>query len=295
MILSMRPDDMQEKDIKYLLKTGHHPEYFNRYLKVFLNSPWIDHTDLVSHAWDCIMEKTFPREGYYELSSWIPPLRYLIEQGVDLHQPFNRSYNSAYTRILSLADHPFEADENAYAWLGMLKACGIDLSSYLKVETTLLKTAGISGYATAMKRKLEFLDFEGLPMPSWRREVAMDNNVVELLEEFRNLGNDGLEWALVVPDPSGPDDLKCWKAENIDTEWGEEWGEYCFPFSLSPIDCIIEGLENIMLKETWSRETYNLALEIRNKRLARRQAEKWRKAHPWDKPPSTKMPGTWVD
>lgn len=280
---------MQEKDIKYLLGTAHHPEYFNRYLKVFLNSPWIDHTDLVSHAWNCIVVNIFPRERIYELSSWIPPLRYLIEQGVDLHQPFNRSYNSAYTRILSLADHPFEADENAYAWLRMLKACGVDLSSYLKASTTLLKTSGISRYATAMKRRITFLDFEGLPMPSWRREVVMDNNIVELLEQFRNLGNDRLEWTLVVPYPSGPDDFKCWKAENIDTEWGE----YCFPFSLSPIDCI-EGLDDIRLEEIWSRETYNLAVEIRNKRLARRQARKWRKAHPGEKPPS-KMPGTWVD
>lgn len=282
---------MQEKDMKYLLETSHHPAYFNRYLKVFLNSPWINHTDLVSHAWKCVVTNIFLEPGsFYEPSSWIPSLRYLIEQGVDLHQPFGATCSTSYATILYFADHPFEADDWAYSWLGMLKACGVDLSSYIKVETTLIKTSGISRLAAAKNRKTTILDFEGLPMPSWRREVVMESNVVELLEEFCNLGPDTWERRQGGPRPSGPDDLKCWKAENI----GAEWRQYCFPFLLSPINCIT-GLDDYRLDDVWSRKTYSRGVELRDQRFARRQAKKWRKAHPGEKPPSKKMPGTWVD
>lgn len=280
---------MQERDIKYLLATGHHPEYFNRYLKVFLDSPWINHTDLVSHAWKCVVTNIFS-EPVYELSSWIPPLRYLIEQGVDLHQPLDTTYNSSYTLILDWADHPFEADDHAYSWLGMLKACGVDISSYVKVEITLIEKSGISRYAAVKTRRIIILDFEGLPMPSWRRGAVMESNIAEALEEFRNLGPDTMETRLAVPCPSGPDDFKCWKAEIL----GTGWRQHCFPFSLSPINCIT-GLHDRRLDDIWRRKTYSRAVELRDQRSARRQAKKWRKAHPGEKSPSKTMPGTWVN
>lgn len=50
MVLSARSHDMREKDIKYLLDTSWDSEYFSRYLKVFLKSPLIDHTGILSYA-----------------------------------------------------------------------------------------------------------------------------------------------------------------------------------------------------------------------------------------------------
>lgn len=290
-ILSARLDEMQEKDIKYLLETGSHPEYFSRYLKVFLKSPRIDHADLVSHAWHCIVRNILPRPKlYYELSSWIPSIRYLIEQGVDIHQPLNACYKSTYMMILSATNHPLEAEHKARSWLEVLKACGVDLSGYVKVETTLLEKFGVRQYPCARTRQLIHLDFEGLPIPCWRWKMVTESSIDEVLSEFHHLGSDLLEFRLYTLNPSGPLDFKHWSIENH----YDSWGKKCFPFLLAPVDCI-RGPDDHRLNKVWCRETYNRAVEIRNKRFARRHAKKWRKAHPGEKPPSRKMPGTWVD
>lgn len=285
---------MRETDIKYLLNTGSHPEYFNRYLKVFLNSPGVDHSDLLSYAWKCVVGGIFSGtdlERLYELDSWIPPLRYLIEQGVDIHQPYYSAEDgSAYLMILATADHPLDADENARSWLEMLRVCGVELSSYLQAETILARRFGFNQHQAERQRELVLLDFEGLPMPSWRWGLVTEGNITEMLEEFGNLGYDRIGGLTHLPDPSGPDDFKCWKVENILSGWGE----YCFPFLWPPLDCV-RGVEDRNLDRPWLRETYSRAVEIRDKRIARRQAKKWRKAHPGEKPPSNKMPGTWVD
>lgn len=289
-VLSMGREDMQEKDMKYLLQTGSHPGYFNRYLKVFLKSPRVDRSGFLSHAWTCIVSNILHwPEPPHEDCGWIPALRYLIEQGVDIHQPFNTFYASAYILFLGATDHPFKADDNAYLWLKMLKLCGVELSSYLKVEAALIERFGIGRYANARERIIINLGFEGLPMPSWRWEVVTASNIVEVLEEFHNLGPEGMEYQLDVY-PASPSDSKCWKA-HIDHE---SWARKCYPFLLAPINCIT-GLYDHRLDGLWCRKTYSRAIELRDQRFARRQAKKWRKAHPGVKPPSKTMPGSWVD
>lgn len=276
--------------MKYLLQTGSHPGYFSRYLEVFLKSPRIDLSGFLSHAWTCVVNNIFhwpepPHEG----CGWVPALRYLIELGADIHQPFDACYASAYILFLGATDHPFEADDNAYLWLEMLRLCGLDLSSYLRVEATLIKKFGIGQYANARERKIINLDFGGIPMPSWRWEVVTASNIVEVLEEFHNLGPEGVEHRLYVY-PAGPGDSDCWKAHIHH----ESWAGKCYPFLLAPINCIMGPFDR-RLDGLWCRETYNRAVELRDQRFARRQAKKWRKAHPGEKPPSKTMPGTWVD
>ena len=288
-LLSVRPHDMREKDIKYLLDTGCEPEYFRRYLNMFLKSPMIDHSDLLFWAWKRFMRTAFQHDEKTSLR-WIPALRILIEQGADIHRPSHFCEKSAYIQIVGAANHPFEADDRAHSWLKMLEACGVDLDSYIKAETTLIEKTGFHHRLDARKRKMVILDFDGLPIPSWRWEVPTESSISEVVEEFLNLGPDSVERHTYYLHPTGPDDIKAWKAEN----YYSDSGQYCFPFLLSPID-LINGKHDYTLEEPWCRETYNVAVELRDKRFARRQAKKWRKAHPGEKAPSNKMPGTWVD
>lgn len=282
---------MREEDMKFLLDTGSHPQYFNQYLKVFLESPSIDYSSFLSHAWTCVVRNiSIWWTRTHDPRDWIPALRYIIEQGVDIHQRFNACYASAYLLFLGATTHPLEADARAFSWLEMIKACGVDLSSYVKFETTLVEKFLFGESGAMKKRQLVFLDFEGLPIPSWRWELITESSIVEVLTEFHNLGSDFVEHQLHSLDPSGPEDFNHWR---VDRHY-ESWGKHCFPFLHAPIDCI-RDTSDARLEEVWCRETYNRAVKIRDSRFARRQAKKWRKAHPGEKLPSRKMPGTWVD
>lgn len=291
MMLSVRPQDMREKDIKYLLDAASDPEYFSRYLNVFLKSSGIDHAEVLSFAWErVVLELSHSLGPYDDVSGWIPALRCLMEHRVDFHQQFFVPHDSAYTWLLRGSDHPFEADERAYHWLELLKVCGVDLHSYIEAEITLIVKNGIS-YCIPVRvrpRKMVILDFKGLPVPSWRWELVTESNIIEILEEFHNFGFDGMEYYVDCAEPSGPDDFKCWKAAD---KFGQN---VCFPFSLSPMDSV-KRVGDYWLRGLWRRETYNRAVELRDQRFARRQAKKWRKAHPEERPPSKTMPGTWVD
>lgn len=220
-------------------------------------------------------------------SSWIPALRTLVENGADLHQPCILGDTSAYITILSLQVHPFDADDRAYSWLEMLKACGVDISSYLETETTLIDRLGFCQNGKARKMKKITLDFDGLPMPSWRWELPTETSIIEVIEEFLDLGTDK-EHCTVSLNPAGPEDVKSWKAGSYYRGSGP------FPFLLSPLDRI--NVNDEVLNGPWCRETYNRAVEIRDKRFMRRQAKKWRKSYSGEMPLSkNKMPGTWVD
>lgn len=213
-----------------------------------------------------------------------------MEHGVDIHEPFRARRRSAYMLVLCGADHPFEADEKAYYWLKTLEVCGVDLSNYIGAETTLIEQFGIEPYWFAERNKeVVMLDFECLPMPSWRWKLPQESSIIEVLEEFQFLGPDLMEYRLDYVLPAGPNDIKCWKAEN-----NIDLARYCFPFLPSLIDCIL-GPHDQRLNQPWCRKTYNQAVEVRDRRIARRQAKRWRKAHPGEKPPSNRMPGTWVD
>lgn len=274
--------------MEYLVGTGGDPGYFNRYLKVFLKSPMIDRAKFLSHAWDRLVMCIFNgQRSARDLSSWVPAFHCLIEQGVDIHQPFRACYGSAYIRNLCAADHAFEADHIAYSWLKMLKACGVDIDRYIEIETTLIKKVGFHQSPKEGRRQLVILDFEGLPMPSWRWQLLRESKIIEVLEEFHNLGPGKMErWGHCRP--SGSDDLRCWKRHS------PYLGKFSFPFSVAPMD-LITGLDDHRLDDPWCRETYNRAVELRDKRFSRREAKKWRKTHPREKPPSKRMPGAWVD
>lgn len=284
---------MQETDIRFLLETRCHPEYFSRYLPVFLRSPAIDKTDLISFAWDCLVMSFGGHMGLdkvNDIHSWVPAFQYLIEQGVDIHRVVRRAMHSAYHCLLLITTHPFEADETSYLWLKILRLCGVDIRSYVRIESSIVERREPSARESASRRKIVMLDFEGLPMLSWRWELPNESKINELLGEFHSLGSGSfrhwLSWTL----PSGPKDFKHWSVDNH----YEYWDKICFPFLPAPIDCVM-GIDDKILDRLWCRETYIRAVEIRDNRLARRQAKKWRKAHPGEKPPSRTVPGAWVD
>lgn len=292
-ILSVRPYDMQEKDFRFLLDTRSHPEYFSRYLPVFLKSSAIDKTDLLSFAWDSLVTSLCAHMLLNKLNdvhSWVPAFQYLIEQGVDIHRVVRCARLSAYGQFLRHTSHPFEADEVAYVWLRILKICGVDIRNYVQIENSIIQRRGSFTWESGSKRKMVILDFEGLPMLSWRREPPTESKIYELLVEFHSFRSKPFNLWLNGMRPSGPGDFKHWSADNHNGHWNKN----CFPFLPAPVDCVL-GKDDSILDRLWYRETFHRAVEIRDNRLARREAKKWRKAHPGKKPPSTKMPGTWVD
>lgn len=292
-ILSVRPYDMQEKDFKFLLKTSSHPEYLSRYLPVFLESSAIDKADLLSFAWDSLvisLDYALVQDDYNDFHSWVPAFHYLIEQGVDIHRVVRRARRSAYDLLLRHTSHPFEADEVAYFWLKILKICGVDIRSYVQIESSIIERRRVFAWKRASKREMVILDFEGLPMLSWRWASPTENKINELLEEFPCLRSKPFRVWLNGISFSGPEDFKRWSA----IDQNRYWNEICFPFRPAPMDCLL-GVDDFVLDGLWCRETYNRAVEIRDNRLARRQAKKWRRAHPGQKPPSRTMPGAWVD
>lgn len=282
---------MLETDIRFLLETRGHPEYFSRYMPVFLKSPAIDKNDLLSFAWDCLVmhlcaHRLLNRANGVHI--WVPAFQYLIEQGVDIHRTAPDTGASAYYQLVVGTRHPFEADEAAYFWLEILKSCGVDMRSYAQIESSF-------DWSDEEELKAVILDFEGLPMFSWRRDPYTESRIIEVLGEFHNFGPDSFQDGMDRNEmcrfyPSGPADFKYWSVDNQNGEWDK----YCFPFVLAPIDCVM-GIDDDILDGLWCRKTYIRAVEIRDNRLARRQAKKWRKAHPGEKPPSRTMPGAWVD
>lgn len=280
---------MRATDIRYLMNTSNDPEYFNRYLKVFLKSPMIDHSDSLSYAWRrLVLEVSSELPVHYDVSSWIPAFSYLIDQGVDIHKSFN-GRQTAYSQILD-GPHPFDADDRAHSWLKILKECGVDIKSYIQRETEHIEKIGLGLSHPTEDSKVVWLEFEGLTIPSWQRKVIMESRAIEVLEEFQNFGLESLERRMYGPSPYGPDDFKRWKVYGQD----EDWRAACFPFLLAPIDCIL-GVTDIRLRGLWCRQTYHRAVKLRDDRSERSQARKWRKTHKGQRPPSKRMPGTWVD
>lgn len=286
----MRPHETRVKDMGYLIDTGVDSEYLKRYLKVFLKYPMVDHADLLSSAWDSlVVHHLISRSTRYGfVSNVVSGFKHLIELGADLHQPFGNCC-STYIQILNNTYHPFDADDSVHTWMTIMKACGVDIKSYVERETRLIEEAGIKQDRNERKREVVHTKFDGLPVPSWRWEQPAESEIIEVLEAFYILGCDHMEYELILA-PSSQDDLKHWKVGNDRMGW---W-KTCFPFSLDPIDCI-NGVGDYRLDQLWCRETYNRAVDIRDKRFARRRARRWRKAHPGEKSPSNKMPGTWVD
>lgn len=292
-ILSLRPYEMLEKDFRFLLETRMHPEYFSRYLPVFLESPAIDKADLLSFAWDrLVMYLCFSMDidEHNDVHSWVPAFRYLIEQDVDIHRLVRPAMLSAYDYLLRPTNYPFEADEVVCFWLKILKICGVDIHGYVQIQSSIIERRSPFAWEREDKRKMVILDFEGLPMLSWRCEPPTRSDIYELLGEFHSLGSHSFRFWLCAIGPSGPEDFKHWSANNHNWYWNKN----CFPFLPAPMDCVL-GMDDSILDRLWCRETYNRAVEIRYNRLARRQAKKWRKAHPGEKTPSRTMPGAWVD
>ncbi|KAK2605471.1 hypothetical protein N8I77_008305 [Diaporthe amygdali] len=288
-LLSARPYDMRATDIQYLIDTSNNPGYFNRYLRVFLKSQMINHSDLLFYAWRRLVSAVSSELPVdYDVFSWIPAFQYLIEQGIDIHKSFNGRV-SAYTSILD-APHPFDADDRAHSWLKILKECGVDIKSYIQRETEHIEKIGLGLSHPTEDSKVVWLEFEGLTIPSWRREVTMESKAVEVLEEFQNFGLESIERQLYGLYPSGPDDFKQWKVYGQ----GEDWRAKCFPFLLAPIDCMF-GVTDLRLRDLWCRETHHRAVKLRDERSERRQTRKWNKIHKGRRVPSKQMPGTWVD
>lgn len=215
---------MLGSDMVFLLRVASEPEYFIRYLKVFMKSAGINCANFLFHTWKILIWKIF---SYQTASSWIPALHCLIEYGVDIHQQCDHD-ESAYIQILRAVGHPFAADNRAYTWLSMLKACGVDLVSYVEVETALIQDVGVDFKwgKRRRRRSIVLLEYDGLQIPSWRWALPSESSAAEALGEFVNVGSEFEEYLVRFVYPTGPDDLGAWKREEDYTSWTES----CFPF-----------------------------------------------------------------
>lgn len=81
-----------------------------------------------------------------------------------------------------------------------------------------------------------------------------------------------------------------WRGIEIAMPW-------TYPFRLCNLDCWNNGIDWLDKdRKEKCLQAHEQACEISHNRFLRREARKWRKAHPGKKPPPTQhMPGSWVD
>lgn len=142
MVLSLRQEDTRAQDVSMLLRSSRDQAYYESYLKRFLEDPICNDHDLFQVAWyevlrHLIVELYAHGSCSEAMTRWSAALRFLIEQGADIHQRMVliHSPSSAYLDILLAADTPLEADEFAHEWLCTLKSCGVLIGPYIERET----------------------------------------------------------------------------------------------------------------------------------------------------------------
>lgn len=299
MVLSLRQEDTRAQDVRTLLESSSDPAYYESYLKRFLEDRAIcDKHDLVKFAWRQVARNIIflvrDPDRAVGITSWSAALRCLIEHGADIHQLGNvvdieSPRGSTYLDILLLADSPIDADECLYEWLRTLKSCGVLIGPYIERETRILDRFYDDthwGVSTCCIR-LATIQFEGIPTPSWRWSVSPGDEAFELLKEVENLVRNDLYVGFYYPYIIKRNDFTAWFESNMP----DEYRQRSFPYRPTPLD---HSWSDYRMDESYY-HTYKMALKVREGRLARREARKWRKSHRGEKPSTRMMPGSWMD
>lgn len=304
-ILSLRRGQTRMGDIKYLLGTTWSPRYFSIYLPKFLKLSMSgdsasDYQRFVRWTWKEVVSvlilemelgPSYPMNVSESLAAWSSVIGCLIEQGADIHC-LDDYARSAYLQILLEAKDPLEADEYTHAWLSLLESCGVPIGPYIEQETQIVSSGFYSLHPhRKWPRTLVAIDFEGIYVPSWKWKIDPGEETSELWEEFQGLIPERFPVNQRTYVPSSSKDYQAWLRNGVsDWERSED-----FPFMPAALD--YRTLEDV---QSWREhpqyvETYKLALKVREGRFARREARKWRRAHPRERPPTQLMPGSWVD
>lgn len=309
--LSLRPYDTCEVNLMFLLKAPNDPECFQYYVTKSLESPYVNHEDLVASAWDCaILHIRHDLAGshcsdFYQdgpITHWSSAILFLLENGADIHGPFgyNRSETPVYLAILTtLEGHNFDADVAVHAWLKIVKTSRISVETYLTYEVDTIPKSCVNGYLplaytylSSRERRWQSVGFDGLPALSCRWVYWPGEPAFEVLREFQDIKINYAvitrPWRECPPVISRQDDFKAWI--HFVGSASSRYFLFCRRFLH-----LYDGVDALL--PTWHshRESYKLASKILEKRLERREVKKWRKANPGKKLAIGKMPGSWVD
>lgn len=292
LVLSLRPRDSRTEDARTLMASTINPAYHSVYLQHFLEEPLCDSHELVKMAWPLVVLNITRcwHNKSYGITSWSGVLQLLIEQGADVHQPSNAlcSDSSAYLDILLMADSPIDADECANAWLRILESCGVSIGPYIERETQLIHShwdvCPRNGCLRA--KRLAMIQSERVLIPSWRWDYSPTDEPSALLKRFENLTCGDFSRGRCRPFISSPDDFKAWFESSVPDQ--VRWQYY--PFRPTPLDYFEHSEDPVVC------QTHRIAFKIREERLARREARRWRRSpHPRGALGTGRIPGSWVE
>lgn len=313
-LLSQKHNDIQTGDVNILIDSELDAEYLARYLRRFLSLPMVDTAELLDFAWWHMLrifgalfhEMTVPTTPSWwrirtQPAHHIIPgiLKIFIEQGFNVNK-LGHSFSrySAYMAVLFGVDHPFDADDAIHQWLKALQEAGVFIRPYVECELQNLSQSGVKALRCIdgeRKRLVVMIRFGDVDVPSWRWRHNPASAAFEVLDEFKNLGQDGLTPLLTwgPQEPAHARDYKCW------FDYNEPVAAWSYPFRRRNVDLFSVDRRLFVGKPCdmgrHGPETQQLALAIREGRFARREARRWRKAHPGHKRHREKMPGSWVD
>lgn len=301
MVLSLRQEDTRAQDVRMLLRSLRDPAYHESYLKRFLEDPICNDHDLFQVAWHEVLKGIIVELHVHSLCSdklymeaitrWSAAVRILIEQGADIHQPmvFIHPSSSAYMDILMAANSTVDADGFAHEWLRTLKSCGVLIGPYIERETrTFHKYWGDHPWGGRRGiQRLVTIQFEGIPTLSWRWSVSPGDEAFQFLAEFENLiRGDIYGCGLRPPFVDSHNDFTPW----FESKMPDERRQQNFPYRPTFLDD--PWLGDFRKLDEVNHLTYKMALKVREGRLARREARKWRKAHPGERLSTQVMPGS---
>lgn len=307
--LSIRRDDLNLRDFRFLVGVDHRPELLEMYLRYFLRHSIEDPVKLVAIAWNnnvcsyiCACVQDLPTSRFWSLSTGASLFRFLIENGADVHRGDvhrgkvhrgKRTRRTAYYRLLDCQYSQFDIDGDIQTWLEILRRAGVCLSNYLEQEHQLLLREWdgfhVDSYdntpdTAVTTRRITMVKIGGFMAPTWRHCTDPDSHAYEVLEEFKNLGPGRSDWLPPLPPyPTHEKDYKIWTTCKSPSDY--------FPFYPTPL----RDEEHDMKRYPYLYKTYDLAVKITTARFQQRQAKKMGKSRPKRKAPASKMPGSWVD
>lgn len=293
-LLPLRRGQARMRDMKFLLSSTMDPVYYKVYLPKFLmiSMSGIDsaknHQKVIRWGWkNAVLNIIRPiaqgtaMSASENLAKWSSTLRYLIERGADISQPTDIYYmhneeGSAYLNILLRAKSPAEAAEHTHAWLSFLKSCGVPIGPYIKRETPdIYRGLESEDLPQIWPKRPVAVGFEGIPVPCWEWKIGPREEVSELWKVFQGLIPQRHPFGLKLSRPSSPGDYKVW----LRSAASDRSRSRSFPYMPAMLDHTDWG-GDIFRGYTVLCRVVRLALKITGGRFARREARKWRRAHP---------------
>lgn len=304
-----------KKDIMFLLRQSQNVAYIVRYSETFrARLPILDQESLMTmiglkamhcFEWFLVSRCIAPGRGpafqsripsnliQYEsiyFDRIVALLRILVAYGVDALGPNNRYFGwrfatpLAYNHVLHMVDHPFDADLAVSLWLEALCLAGLPTEQYLEQQHNLIHEEdwGSLRYQQRMSGRCRLRKFTTTTQDS-------PSNASEALEEFQWFGSE-LPWTPLpyVQNNSGHTKWLAYDAND----------KFNFPFRLRNLYLHLipySDLGRHPRKAYVNQQGFKDASKIRQKRFERREARKWRLAHPGQTPRTEKMPGSWVE